>query len=239
MRKLAEKQSATREAEIDNLTHRQSRGALLKPEVKQSEDDNTRDDAGTGTPMCSWSDTRLIGECLAGNELAWAALIHKYKKLIYSIPIKYGATPEDAADILQLVSLRLFSQLSNLRKTESLKSWLISVTAHQSFHWKKRRRPGQVDLDSMEPEQADSKVRSHVVLPPQVLEEVEQEEMVREALRKLPPRCGEMIRLLFYEDPPLPYAEVARRLGLATGSIGFIRGRCLKRLKKIIMEMGF
>ena len=189
--------------------------------------------------MRSWSDTRLIGECLAGNELAWAALIHKYKKLIYSIPIKYGATPEDAADILQLVSLRLFSELSNLRKTESLKSWLISVTAHQSFHWKKRQRPGQVDLDGMKPEQADSKVRSSAVLPPQVLEEVEQEEMVREALRNLPLRCGEMIRLLFYEDPPLPYAEVARRLGLATGSIGFIRGRCLKRLKKIIMEMGF
>lgn len=206
--------------------------------MKQSQD-YAGDDAHTGAAMRSWSDTRLIRECLAGNELAWAALIHKYKKLIYSIPIKYGATPEDAADILQSVSLRLFLELSNLRKTESLKSWLISVTAHQSFHWKKRQRPGQVDLDGLEPEHADTKVRSSVVLPPQVLEEVEQEEMVREALRKLPPRCGEMIRLLFYEDPPLLYAEVARRLGLATGSIGFIRGRCLKRLKKIIMKMRF
>lgn len=211
----------------------------MRLEVKQSEDHNTGDDARTGAAMSSWSDTRLIRACLVGNELAWTALIHKYKRLIYSIPIKYGATPEDAADILQLVSLKLFSELSNLRKTESLKSWLISVTAHQSFHWKKRQRPGQVDLDSMKPEQAESKVRSSVVLPPQVLEEVEQEEMVREALRRLPARCTEMIRLLFYEDPPLPYAEVARRLGLATGSIGFIRGRCLKRLRKIIMEMKF
>jgi RNA polymerase sigma factor (sigma-70 family) len=195
-------------------------------------------EAGDG-PLSSWSDTRLIRECLAGNEQAWAALINRYKRLIYSIPIKYGARPEDAADILQAVCIELFSELSNLRKTESLKSWLISVTAHQAFHWKKRQRPGQVDLDGMEPEVADAQVRATDILAPELLEEVEQEQMVREAIRQLPPRCAEMVRLLFYEHPPLPYAEVARRLGLATGSIGFIRGRCLKRLEKNLMEMGF
>ena len=48
-----------------------------------------------------------------------------------------------------------------------------------------------------------------------------------------------MIRLLFFVDPPLPYREVAQRLGLATGSIGFIRGRCLQRLQKALQAMGF
>jgi DNA-directed RNA polymerase specialized sigma24 family protein len=47
-----------------------------------------------------------------------------------------------------------------------------------------------------------------------------------------------MIRLLFYQQPPLPYAEVAERLGLATGSIGFIRGRCLKKLEAALGELG-
>jgi DNA-directed RNA polymerase specialized sigma24 family protein len=48
-----------------------------------------------------------------------------------------------------------------------------------------------------------------------------------------------MIRLLFFVEPAVPYAEVARRLGLATGSIGFIRGRCLRRLQKTLQQMGF
>ena len=52
-------------------------------------------------------------------------------------------------------------------------------------------------------------------------------------------RCQEMIRLLFFSDPPLPYNEVAQRLGLATGSIGFIRGRCLKKLQSVLEDMGF
>ena len=48
-----------------------------------------------------------------------------------------------------------------------------------------------------------------------------------------------MVRLLFYEQPPLPYNEVARRLGLATGSIGFIRGRCLQKLRAQLKAAGF
>ena len=69
--------------------------------------------------------------------------------------------------------------------------------------------------------------------------ELEREQMVREAMEHLPPRCREMIELLFFEHSLVPYNEVARRLNLATGSIGFIRGRCLKRLKKLLQEKGF
>jgi RNA polymerase sigma factor (sigma-70 family) len=187
----------------------------------------------------SWSDTHLVRACLGGNEAAWAELIHRYKRLIYSIPIKYGASPDDAADIFQAVCLELFSELSNLRKTESVKSWLITVAAHQSFHWKKRQRVGNVELDGMEPELAEAQVPATGALPPEIMEEVQREQMMREAFAKLQPRCAQMMRLLFYEDPPLAYVEVAQRLGLATGSIGFIRGRCLKKLEKILTEMGF
>ena len=40
-------------------------------------------------------------------------------------------------------------------------------------------------------------------------------------------------------DRTLTDEEVAERLGLATGSIGFIRGRCLKRLQRALEESGF
>jgi DNA-directed RNA polymerase specialized sigma24 family protein len=72
-----------------------------------------------------------------------------------------------------------------------------------------------------------------------MLQEVEQEQMVRDAIQLLPARCAELVRMLFFEQPPLPYNELAKRLGLATGSIGFIRGRCLNRLQKILVELGF
>ena len=39
---------------------------------------------------------------------------------------------------------------------------------------------------------------------------------------------------MFYEAEPVAYQDLAERLGLARGSIGFIRGRCLKRLERLL-----
>ncbi len=192
--------------------------------------------ADVQSPSIAWSDERLVSECLRGNEEAWAALVDKYKNLIYSIPIRYGAAREDAADVFQAVCLELFSELSNLRKVESLRSWLITVATHKSFHWKQRqRRRSEKEVA----ETAAVDLSDSAPVPPEMIVEAEREQMIRDAVARLPARCGEMIRLLFYEQPPLPYSEVARRLGLASGSIGFIRSRCLKRLKKSLEELGF
>jgi RNA polymerase sigma factor (sigma-70 family) len=180
------------------------------------------------------SDTHLVEQCLKGNEQAWATLIDKYKRLIYSIPVKYGMDRENAGDIFQAVCVELFCELSKIRKTESLKSWLITVTARKCLHWK-QQKPAEVEFD--ESTEADVEIISTSASG--LLEEVEREQRLRDAVATLPVRCRQMIHLLFYEHPPLPYAEVARRLGLATGSIGFIRGRCLDKLQKILVEMGF
>ncbi len=186
-------------------------------------------------PGVAWSDERLVRECLGGNEGAWAALIDKYKNLIFSIPIRYGASKEDAADVFQAVCLELFSELSSLRKVESLRSWLITVAAHKSHHWKiKQRRRSDQEVTDIVPEDLSEDASA----PPELIAEAEREQLVREAVTRLPARCGELVRLLFYEQPPVPYSEVAQRLGLALGSIGFIRGRCLKRLQKLLEDRG-
>lgn len=184
-------------------------------------------------PAVTWSDERLVRACLAGDERAWSALIDKYKNLVFSIPLKERMSREEAADIFQAVCLELFSDLKKLRQVESLKAWLVRVTLRTTVRWKqKERRRG-----SMEDAEA-AEVKETPDPAPEKLEELEREQSVRESLAVLTPRCREMIRLLFYEHPPIPYAEVARRLGLATGSIGFIRGRCLKQLEKALGARG-
>jgi RNA polymerase sigma factor (sigma-70 family) len=179
-------------------------------------------------------DARLVAGCLQGDQQAWETLIDKYKRLIYSIPFKYGAGPEDAADVFQSVCIEVFNSLGQLKSADSLRSWLITVAVRQSYRWKKKQA-NHVELDAMEPDAAEELAASM----PETVMQLQQEQIVREVVDKLPPRCAELVRLLFFEQPPLPYAEVARRLGLATGSIGFVRGRCLERLRKILVESGF
>ncbi len=98
----------------------------------------------------------------------------------------------------------------------------------------RERRFKSVDLESHE-----SDIPNMDVLPERVLYELDQEQMLREELSHLAPRCRELIRMLFFETPAVPYEEAARKLGLATGSIGFIRMRCLKNLRKRLDAGGF
>lgn len=179
-------------------------------------------------------DERLVQACINGDEKAWNTLIDKYKRLIYSVPVKYGMSPDDAADIFQNVCVELFTNLARVRKIRSLPSWLITIATHKCFHVQKKGKR-EVELDAME----EDATEAFATMPAETLQEIQQEQIVRDAIHRLSPRCAEMVQLLFFEQPPVPYNELAKRLGLATGSIGFIRGRCLARLQKILTEMGF
>src|SRR6202034_1771364 len=79
------------------------------------------------------SDEKLIGRCLKGDQEAWAALIDKYKNLIYSIPIKLGMH-QDAADIFQSVCVDLLSELPRLREHRALPKWLMQTCYHRCLH---------------------------------------------------------------------------------------------------------
>jgi RNA polymerase sigma factor (sigma-70 family) len=182
-------------------------------------------------PNGSWDDGTLVRVCLDGNERAWHVLIEKYRRLIYSVPVRYGLRPEDAADVFQHVCMNLFTELPRLRNSGALRSWLITVAAHQSFHMKKRR---QVLADREQGGRDEDLFAAPISA--EFAEQLEREQALREAISELPPRCRELVRLLFYEQPPLPYRDIAKRLGLAVGSVGYIRGRCLKRLQQALRK---
>jgi RNA polymerase sigma factor (sigma-70 family) len=178
-------------------------------------------------------DERLIKQCLKGDQQAWAALIEKYKNLIYSIPIKMGMY-QDAGDIFQAVCVDLLTELPKLREHRALPKWLMQTGYHKCLHYQKNASR-HVELD---PEDAENQ-ESDEALPEHMLVALEKEQSVRDAIAEISSRCQQMIRMLFFELPPRPYDEVAKELGLATGSIGFIRGRCLTKLKKELEKKGF
>jgi RNA polymerase sigma factor (sigma-70 family) len=185
-------------------------------------------------PTSAWNDKDLVKECLSGNQQAWVAIVEKYKGLVYSVPVRYRMAPHDAADIFQDVWLDLYSELPNLREPGALRGWLITVAWHKCYQWKLRRRRLEKSTGEFEGEPA---AESASVLDWK--QRLEQEQMLREAVQTLPERCRVMVEMLFFQDPPVPYADVARQLGLAEGSIGFIRGRCLKKLRVALEQMGF
>ena len=179
-----------------------------------------------------WTDERLVRECVKGNQEAWSVLIDKYKNLIFSIPIKLGMYQE-APDIFQSVCLDLLTDLPKLREPRALPKWLMQICYHKCVRHS-RHADNQVSLDD-----ADNVKAENVSVPDELFAQLQQEQMLRNVISELSQRCSNLIRMLFFETPPRPYHAIAEELGLATGSIGFIRGRCLAKLKKQHEEKGF
>jgi RNA polymerase sigma factor (sigma-70 family) len=179
-------------------------------------------------------DATLVKQCLSGREEAWSQLIDKYKALIYSIPVKYGLPPQEAADVFQSTCMELLMRLRELRDPRALPKWLIQVAHHKCYHWKKQQqrlvsRDGEEEFP--EPE-----------VPPvaeEFIKQAQEEQMLREAMANLGPRCRRLVEMLFFESPSRPYTEVASELNLAVGSIGLTRQKCIESLRKQLDDLGF
>ncbi len=185
-------------------------------------------------PRTTWDDTRLVKECLADNEEAWSLLIDKYKALVYSIPVKYGLPPHEAADVFQSTCMELLTRLSELREPKALPKWLIQVAHHQCYRVKRQQqRLVSRDADPGLPDPETPAIAEYL------MQQTQEEQMLREAMVSLTPQCRKLVELLFFEIPPRPYTEVAAELGLAVGSIGFTRQKCMERLRRNLDELGF
>ena len=131
--------------------------------------------------------------------------------------------------------MSLLAELDTLRQARALPSWLTHTAWHKCLHHvRQNRRYVEWDDDGFGSGLNDGKP-----LPEAKLQQIESEQTLREAIAELQPRCESLVKMLFFEIPPVPYQEVADRLGLAKGSIGFTRMRCLDRLRERLERKGF
>ena len=180
------------------------------------------------------NDRELVAACLSGDEQAWSELIDRYNRLIFSIPLKQGLTRDEAADIFQAVCLDLVAELPRLRDPQALPAWLIQTTRHKVSKWR-RRNDRYVPDEGTHTENAPA---PEADMPDALIREVQQAQALRDSVAALSDRCQRMVQMLFFETPARPYKEVASALGVATGSIGFLRSRCLDRLRSALEGIG-
>lgn len=182
------------------------------------------------------SDARLIQQCLQGDEDAWDRLLRRYGGLVYSTALRCGLSHDDAADVLQLVSMAMLEHLADLRDTTRLVPWLATTTRRFALQILERTRRQKGALDTVAQE-AEASLPAEADMA-QAMLDMRDQQLVREAMELLPERCRRLLTMLFSNDP-LPYAEIAKSLGVAIGSLGPTRRRCLDKLRAILEELDF
>ena len=155
-------------------------------------------------------------------------LVIRYQALVYSCALEVGLGPEDAGDVFQDVWTELHRSAMRIQNPSGLPRWLIVATRRLAYKYASRRRRfiGGISRELVDPGGT----------PDQEVAQVEARQRAEMALRALGGSCEQLLRLLFLHSPPLSYEEISERTGLAVGSIGPIRSRCLNRLRRMLEE---
>jgi RNA polymerase sigma factor (sigma-70 family) len=181
------------------------------------------------------TDAELVAQCRAGRQAAWSTLVRRYQRLVYTVPRRAGLGDDEAADVFQACFSRLFEHLDRIEDAARVRAWLVTTAKRETLRLLEARRR-IVDLAPTDGEDGDDtdpmeRIADPGPLPEQLLGELQEHDRLRRALDRIDPRSRQFLELLFLQDEPLPYSEIATRLGIAEGSIGPTRARCLAKLR--------
>jgi RNA polymerase sigma factor (sigma-70 family) len=178
-------------------------------------------------------DRELIQRCRRGSVGAWHQVLKRYERLVFSIPLRYGLSRDDAADVAQLTFTALVKNMDKLAEDSRLGAWLTTVARRNSWRLLERNRR-EIPSEHLE----GTFLAENAVLlgksDADTIEHWEQSDWLDTGLSQLNETCRKLLTALYFQ-PTLPsHAEVAERLGMPLGSIGPTRARCLKRLKRVL-----
>jgi len=180
------------------------------------------------------SDAELIKACRRGEETAWNKLVERYQRLIFTIPRRAGLSEEQAADILQEVFLTLFEKLDDIEQPDKIRSWIVTTAKFKTWGAVRTNKGFYSPETEEEMELEMASLADASPLADELLIELEQQHLIRAAMKNLEERCRKIISMIYMRDAAASYAEVASEIGVGETSISPMRARCLKKLAKIL-----
>lgn len=174
----------------------------------------------------------LVARAASGDPQAWSALVARFADLVWSVARSVGLGAPDAADVSQTTWLRLCEHLGDLHDPSRVGPWLATTARREAVRVSKLGARQVVADPWSWLERAGTGLEETA----SALVDKERDMTVQYALAVMPERCRKLL-LAAAEDPPVPYETVAARLGLAVGSVGPTRRRCLEQLRRLIEEL--
>ncbi|HEV7646390.1 MAG TPA: sigma-70 family RNA polymerase sigma factor [Pyrinomonadaceae bacterium] len=183
------------------------------------------------------TDADLLLACRRGEQTAWDELVERFQRLVSTVPRRAGLSEEQAADIFQEVFLTLFQKMDEIEQPDKLRSWLVTTAKFKTWNIIRGEKEftttstgdtgeDEVDILSLIPDDSP--------LADKKLIELEEQHLVRTALKELEERCRTILSMLYLSDEGASYAEVAKVVNVSETSISPLRARCLKKLSQIL-----
>lgn len=174
----------------------------------------------------------LVQQVVSGDKEAWRELVDRNGSVVWGAARAYSSNPADAEDVYQATWLLLAENLDRLRSPDALSGWLVTTARRESIRLAKARRreaPTGLDLTLFERETGSESPETKVL-------RAMGETRLWQAFSQLSQRCQQLLRVLA-AAPDASYAQVSEALGMARGTIGPKKGRCLAVLRQRLASL--
>jgi len=160
--------------------------------------------------------SETIRRAQAGDPAAVAELVAEQQRYVFSIAMTITKDPTDAADLTQDALIRFVRAIGSYRGETKLSTWLYRLVVNLGIDRMRRRGAPPIRLDD---DQSDIDVASDSPADDVAgeAERVEEAQVVRTAVARLPDAQRLALTLHYFED--LRYEDIADVMGVPVNTV--------------------
>jgi RNA polymerase sigma-70 factor, ECF subfamily len=157
-----------------------------------------------------YEDEQAIARCVRGDTAAFAGLVERYERVLFSVALRMLTDAEDARDATQDTFVKVFQRLGDYRPEHRFFSWIYRILTNECLNTLRARRPEEPDVPDV-PDVANAGGAL------QALELEERRRAVQAAINALPRDYRDVLILRHFAE--LSYDEVAETLAIPVKTV--------------------
>lgn len=176
-------------------------------------------------------ESEIVARVLQGEREVFTLLVEEYKAPIFNLAFRMTGNREDAGELAQETFVRAYANLVQFQADQRFFTWLYTISLNVvKNHQRRQSLWGRLIADGS----SRAAIRDQGNNQETNLLEKEAQQMLQEALLKLPYDQRAALVLRYYED--LSFADIAKIAGLPESTIKMRVYRALEKLRTVMGE---
>jgi RNA polymerase sigma-70 factor (ECF subfamily) len=163
-------------------------------------------------------DTELVERWKAGDDSAFEALVRRHEQRVFRLLLRMMGSREEAEDVSQETFLSLYRHGRRFRAESRFSTFVYRVAANAALNRRRTLGRSRNRINKLAVRQAAGDDLPNSPRDPEdATAGIELSDHVRDALQQLSPSLR--MPVVLYDIEGLSYAEIARSLGVAEGTV--------------------
>ena len=174
------------------------------------------------------SDIELIQQTLGGNQSAYANLVKRHQRFVFTLALRFSKSREDAEEIAQDCFVKAYRSLASFQQQSKFSTWLYSIVYTTAMTNLRKKR---VETSSIHNQDNNLQIEGQTaVIDVNHAENNSRSFYLNQAIAQLLPDDAAVLTLFYKGEQSVE--EISQALGMETNTVKVKLFRARQRLKE-------